>query len=221
MASSGHHHPSSLRNRAPILAELQRLLSRHVAAAEGEGEGEAVVGRGRWALEVASGSGAHVEVFAPAFPALSWQPSDCVGEAELAALDRVSATTTASRWPGRRWAGRGALSAGWWWCIITSQVGTLAHPNILPALRLDASTAWEEGWPPEVRARAGEFVLVYNSNMAHISPWACTLGLLAGAAQALRAGGLLVMYGPFKVGGKCTTESNAAFDASLRQRNPQ
>lgn len=28
-------------------------------------------------------------------------------------------------------------------------------------------------------------------------------------------------YGPFSVDGKPTTESNAAFDAALRQRNPQ
>lgn len=42
-----------------------------------------------------------------------------------------------------------------------------------------------------------------------------------GAASILEAGGRLVIYGPFKVGGQCTPESNAAFDASLRERDPR
>ena len=43
----------------------------------------------------------------------------------------------------------------------------------------------------------------------------------AGAGKVLRPGGLLLVYGPFKVDGKCTTESNASFDASLRRQNPE
>lgn len=44
--------------------------------------------------------------------------------------------------------------------------------------------------------------------------------MYAGAAKVLSPGGLLMIYGPFKKDGKATTESNAAFDASLQQRNP-
>jgi hypothetical protein len=61
---------------------------------------------------------------------------------------------------------------------------------------------------------------VYASNVCHISPWEVSLGLLAGAAVALAAGGQLFVYGPFKLDGACTTESNAAFDRSLRGRDP-
>jgi hypothetical protein len=46
------------------------------------------------------------------------------------------------------------------------------------------------------------------------------VGLLAGAARVLQPGGELFLYGPFSVNGRPTTESNAAFDATLRQRNP-
>ena len=40
------------------------------------------------------------------------------------------------------------------------------------------------------------------------------------AGELLRPGGLLFIYGPFKLNGEHTSEGNAAFDASLRQRNP-
>lgn len=78
-------------------------------------------------------------------------------------------------------------------------------------LRLDASA---ELWPIE-RCDA-----IFNANMIHISPWEVCLGLLAGAARALPRHGPLVLYGPYRVGGTHTAESNAAFDASLRGRDP-
>ena len=42
----------------------------------------------------------------------------------------------------------------------------------------------------------------------------------AGAARLLGAGGLLVLYGPFVRDGIHNAPSNAAFDASLKARNP-
>lgn len=42
----------------------------------------------------------------------------------------------------------------------------------------------------------------------------------AGAGRVLKPGGTLMVYGPFKKDGVCTTESNASFDASLRSQNP-
>ncbi|KAJ9472143.1 UPF0585 protein [Diplonema papillatum] len=58
------HHPSSLRNRGPILEVLKELFPN----LEGN------------ALELASGSGAHMEVIAPAFPKTTWQPSEYSAE---------------------------------------------------------------------------------------------------------------------------------------------
>lgn len=57
-------------------------------------------------------------------------------------------------------------------------------------------------------------------NVIHISPWETTLGLMAGAAALLPAGGPLVTYGPYLRNGSHTSPSNEAFDASLRSRNP-
>lgn len=42
----------------------------------------------------------------------------------------------------------------------------------------------------------------------------------AGAGRVLPARGVLYIYGPFQENGRQTAPSNAAFDASLRARNP-
>ena len=81
--------------------------------------------------------------------------------------------------------------------------------NVLPAMLLDASADWPI-------ARADAIVCI---NMAHISPWAATVGLLRGAAQVLPPSAPLYIYGPFRQHSVSLAESNAAFDASLRQQN--
>ena len=64
------------------------------------------------------------------------------------------------------------------------------------------------------------FEAIVSINMVHIAPWAASLGLFAGAGRLLRPGGILVLYGPFMRDGAHTAPSNAAFDASLKARNP-
>ncbi len=83
--------------------------------------------------------------------------------------------------------------------------------NVRPAMALDVTA---QPWP-EFAAQA-----VICINMIHISPWAATLGLMRGAAWVLRGGGVLYLYGPYRRGGAHTADSNAAFDASLRARDP-
>jgi hypothetical protein len=56
--------------------------------------------------------------------------------------------------------------------------------------------------------------------MIHIAPWAAAEGLLAGAARLLPAGSPLYLYGPYREHGRHTAPSNAAFDESLRARDP-
>lgn len=88
-----------------------------------------------------------------------------------------------------------------------------ALPNVRPALALDAAGPWDE--LADMRADA-----VLCINMVHISPWAATLGLLAGAARVLRPGGVLVLYGAFWQDGVAPGEGNLLFDADLRARDP-
>ena len=83
--------------------------------------------------------------------------------------------------------------------------------NLLAPMALDAAAP---DWPID-RADA-----VLTINMIHISPWAATLGLLAGAARVLAPGAPLVLYGPYREAGQPLAPSNAAFDGDLRARNP-
>jgi len=83
--------------------------------------------------------------------------------------------------------------------------------NILPPLALDVR---EEAWP------VGRVEAVVCINMIHIAPWSATEGLLAGAGRTLTEGGILFLYGPFREGGRHSADSNVAFDASLRARDP-
>ncbi|UNK80910.1 class I SAM-dependent methyltransferase [Sphingopyxis granuli] len=89
--------------------------------------------------------------------------------------------------------------------------GEAAAANILLPLQLDAATP---DWPV---ARAAAILCI---NMVHISPWEATLGLFAGAARLLPPGAPLILYGPYVEADVPTAESNRAFDASLRARNP-
>ena len=83
--------------------------------------------------------------------------------------------------------------------------------NLLPPVELDASSA---PWPV---AQADAVLCI---NMIHISPWAATEGLFAAAAKILLRGAPLIVYGPFIEQEVETAESNLAFDASLRARDP-
>lgn len=58
------------------------------------------------------------------------------------------------------------------------------------------------------------------SHLVHISPWAATLGLFAGAARLLGPGAPLILYGPYLEADVATADSNLAFDESLRSRKP-
>lgn len=84
-------------------------------------------------------------------------------------------------------------------------------PNLRAPLELDVTQA---DWPVE---RADAIVCI---NMLHISPWAATAGLMAGAGRLLPARASLVVYGPFRQAGVPTAPSNEAFDQSLKARNP-
>ncbi len=95
--------------------------------------------------------------------------------------------------------------------VIVRRLAAEALPNVLEPLPLDV-----HGLPwPIARADA-----IFCSNMIHIAPWSAAIALFRGAGALLGPASLLVLYGPFKIGGAHTAPSNEAFDESLRARNP-
>lgn len=99
---------------------------------------------------------------------------------------------------------------------IRAWVAEAALPNLMEPRELDVT--WPEwpvpGAPPGVEA-------VFNANMLHITPWGCAIALFAGLDRYVRERGVVVLYGPYRIAGAHTAPSNASFDDSLRQRNPQ
>ncbi|MBM09360.1 MAG: SAM-dependent methyltransferase [Magnetovibrio sp.] len=82
--------------------------------------------------------------------------------------------------------------------------------NVMKPYVLDASAL---KWPIE---RSSAVICI---NMLHIAPWEATVGLFVGASKILDSGGLLYLYGPYKIDGQHTSESNACFDADLKSRD--
>ncbi|WP_374378226.1 DUF938 domain-containing protein [Dongia sp.] len=93
---------------------------------------------------------------------------------------------------------------------ISAWVSSSAVPNVLPPIQLDVTAG---NWPLSADA-------VLCINMIHISPWEASVGLIQGAARILATGAPLYLYGPYRRGGAHTADSNRAFDADLRSRNP-
>jgi hypothetical protein len=81
----------------------------------------------------------------------------------------------------------------------------------------------DPAWCAEMRDGRGPKNLraVFCANVIHIAPWSVAEGLFAGSGRYLARDGSLLLYGPFKREGKHTALSNAVFDTSLREGNPE
>ncbi|MCP2730206.1 DUF938 domain-containing protein [Limnofasciculus baicalensis] len=146
-------------------------------------------------LEISSGTGEHAVFFAPRLYPRKWIPSD----PNPLARESIRA---------------------WREC----------HPaeNLYSAIALDVcEPIWaveKEQLPESLQGFdliQDPIVAIVNINMIHISPFSACLGLMAGARRILPKGGILYLYGPFKINGKHTAPSNEAFDESLRMQNPE
>ena len=146
-------------------------------------------------LEIASGTGEHACFLASHLPHCAWLPTD-INPLSLGSIEA--------------WRHQSALD------------------NLLPPILLDVrDLPWSvEASPLPKPLQSTNFSLedvqaIASINMVHISPWEACQGLLAGAGRILPSGGVLYLYGPYKRNGSHTSSSNAAFDQSLRSRNPE
>jgi SAM-dependent methyltransferase len=84
-------------------------------------------------------------------------------------------------------------------------------PNLRPPLALDVR---QPRWPVDAADA------VYTANTFHIMSWPEVESTLRGLARLLPAGGLFIVYGPFRHAGRRTAPSNEEFDRALRARDP-
>jgi Protein of unknown function (DUF938) len=142
-------------------------------------------------LEISSGTGEHATFFAPQLAPLFWLPSDPNPDA------RASITAWQQSEP----------------CV---GAASPMENRVYPPIDLDASNP---NW--SIAANYLPITAIVNINMIHIAPRSAYLGLIAGVSRLLSPGGIFYLYGPFKREGVHTAPSNAAFDESLRDRNPE
>lgn len=150
------------RNREPILSVLKSKLP---------DSAELV-------LEIASGSGMHINYFAPHFKHLQFHPSD----KDTTVFDHIKSL---SRKQG--------------------------NSNIVDPVHLDltSSDTWLNPGPEE------SFAAIFCINIFQVAPVSIADGMMHCASKLLTKNGFLMIYGPFQIEGRFTTDSNKMFHDTL------
>ena len=86
--------------------------------------------------------------------------------------------------------------------------------NLRAPVEFDVASS---NWPQP--ADAVPFDAAFTSNTCHIVAWPLVERMFCLVGQHLPKGGVFAIYGPFNYGGQFTSDSNRAFDASLRARD--
>jgi cyclopropane fatty-acyl-phospholipid synthase-like methyltransferase len=93
---------------------------------------------------------------------------------------------------------------------IRAWIEDAALPNLRMPIALDARGEW-----PDI-----DFDAVFSANTVHIMSWDGVSAMFEQIGRRLPAHGRFALYGPFRYGGRHTSESNAAFDQWLQARDP-
>ncbi len=132
---------------------------------------------------------------------------DCGDVLEIGSGTGQHAVFMGGRMPSLRWQTSDLQDTHAW---IRSLIETSQRQNVLPPLLLDMRA-------PVYRGKS--FDAVYSSNTMHIMSEEAVGNMIPFVASVLKPGGRFCYYGPFKRGGQFTTESNEAFDHSLRAQD--
>ena len=82
--------------------------------------------------------------------------------------------------------------------------------NVLQPLSMDVT---------EVDGVTESYDAVFSANTAHIMSFDAVASMFRLVGQVLSAGGVFCLYGPFKLDGNFTSDSNRNFDASLKSQD--
>jgi SAM-dependent methyltransferase len=94
---------------------------------------------------------------------------------------------------------------------LAARIAEEGGENLRAPVALDVT---QPGWP-DLEADA-----IYSANTLHIMSWPEVEAFFRGVGRILAGGGVLAIYGPFRYHAGHTSESNASFDRSLRERDP-
>lgn len=150
------------RNREPILGVLKEKLPKDPSNV----------------LELASGSGMHINYFAPHFEHLHFHPSD----KDQSVFDNIKQLSVDH-----------------------------SNDNIADPVHLDLTdpqTWFNPGSP-------GSFSAIFCINIFQVAPISIADGMMECASYLLDDTGILLIYGPFQMEGKFTTDSNREFHDTL------
>ena len=150
------------RNREPILGVLKEKLPKD---------------KGR-VLEMATGSGMHINFFAPHFDHLHFHPTDKDQEV----FDNIKKLT-----------------------------GDHGNDNIADPVHLDLTDP-DTWFNPGDK---GSFDAIFCINIFQVAPISIADGMMECASHLLSDDGILLIYGPFRVEGTFTTDSNKEFHETL------
>jgi cyclopropane fatty-acyl-phospholipid synthase-like methyltransferase len=87
-------------------------------------------------------------------------------------------------------------------------------PNTPPPMALDVAAS---PWP----LPAQPFDAAFTANTLHYMPWEAVQALFAQLPQHLSPGALFIAYGPFRIDGQHTSDSNVQFDGWLAGVDPR
>ncbi|WGS83823.1 DUF938 domain-containing protein [Methylomonas sp. UP202] len=150
------------RNREPILGVLKEKLPKD---------------KGR-VLEMASGSGMHINFFAPHFDHLHFHPTDKDREV----FENIKQLTVDH-----------------------------GNDNIADPVHLDLTDP-DTWFNPGAK---GSFDAIFCINIFQVAPISIADGMMECASHLLDNQGILLIYGPFRVEGTFTTDSNKVFHETL------
>lgn len=87
------------------------------------------------------------------------------------------------------------------------------HSNVLSAIQLDVM---RDDW---FENKTQKFDALLCFNVIHISPWEVTEAIFKNANQWMNDPCQIIFYGPFKINGEHTSDSNAEFDTWLKEKD--
>lgn len=98
----------------------------------------------------------------------------------------------------------------------------------LPGIRAWLADAGLPNTPPPIawdvndeHLPGGAFDAVFSANTLHIMGWDDVVRFFGVLPRLMTPDARLTVYGPFNLGGRFTSESNARFDAMLKQDDPK